>query len=413
MQDRVIFHCDCDAFFASVEETFHPEYRAVPMAVAGDPALRHGIILAKNARAKTYGVLTAETIWNAKKKCPQLLLVPPRGGAYSEYCDRVNRIYEDYTDLVEPLGIDESYLDVTGSVHLFGGDAVALAHDIRRRVQAELGITISVGVSWNCVFAKLASDLRKPNDVCLLSRGNYQSIAWPLPAGAMLMVGRKAREKLHQLGMETIGDVARADPALLTRAFGKMGEGLHRYATGEDDRPVNPQSGEELPKSVGNGSTFSHDLTTRREVEAGIMGLCDTVSARLRRHNLQCKTVQLSIKNPALEVIQRQKKTARPTDLCSELYKTAMEIFFAHWALPAPVRALTVTAQNLAAPGTTTEQLSLFEVMADEEKRARAETLAHTIDAIRKKHGKRSITSAKLVAVEFEEGVEEEDAVLL
>lgn len=411
MQDRVIFHCDCDAFFASVEETYHPEYRDVPMAVAGDPALRHGIILAKNARAKAFGVKTAETIWNAKKKCPQLLLVPPRHHTYSAFCARINRIYADYTDLVECLGIDESYLDVTGTLHLFGGDATALAHAIRTRVHAEVGVTISVGISWNCVFAKLASDLRKPNDVCLLSRENYRSVAWPLPAQAMLMVGRKAHEKLHQLGLETIGDVARADPALLLRAFGKMGEQLHCYASGRDTRTVNPQNNEEAPKSVGNGSTFSHDLTTLREVENGIMGLCESIASRLRKYNLQCSTVQLSIKNPLLEVIQRQKRTIRATDLGYELYKTAMEIFGACWALPAPIRALTVTAQNLTMSGTAAEQISLLDAWKDDKSYERAEKLAHTIDAIRQRHGADSIKSAKLVKSETLNDTEEFDQI--
>lgn len=192
MGDRVILHCDLNCFFASVELLSHPDLRDIPTAVCGDPASRHGIILAKNEPAKRLGIQTAETIWQAKKKCPGLVLLPPHHGLYREYSRRVNTIYEQYTDLVEPFGIDESWLDITGSMHLFGGDPKAIADVLRRRLRQELGLTISVGVSFNKVFAKLGSDYKKPDATTVISRENWQDIVWPLPVGDLLFVGRAA-----------------------------------------------------------------------------------------------------------------------------------------------------------------------------------------------------------------------------
>ncbi|MCL2299356.1 MAG: DNA polymerase IV, partial [Firmicutes bacterium] len=200
MPDRIIFHCDCNAFFASVEETFHPEYKKIPMAVAGDPASRHGIILAKNERAKKYGVQTAETIHSARKKCPGLLLCPPRHGVYGEFCERINAIYETYTDRVERFSIDESFLDMT----FFGSDAPAIAHQLRRRVARETGVTISVGVSWNKIFAKMGSEYKKPNAVTVIDPGNYKKLLWPMPVGELFMVGRTTAQALEKFGIHTI-----------------------------------------------------------------------------------------------------------------------------------------------------------------------------------------------------------------
>lgn len=194
--DRVIFHCDLNCFYASVELLSHPELREVPMAVAGDPASRHGIILAKNEPAKQCGVKTAETIWQAKKKCPNLVLLPAHHKLYREYSNKVNAIYDEYTDLAESFGIDESWLDVTNTLHLFGGDAKALANAIRQRVKRELGLTLSVGVSFNKVFAKLGSDYKKPDATTVISRENWRSIVWPLPVGDLLYVGGAVQKLL-------------------------------------------------------------------------------------------------------------------------------------------------------------------------------------------------------------------------
>ena len=214
MAERVILHCDLNCFFASVELLDKPALWEVPVAVCGDPKLRHGIILAKNEPAKQRGVKTAETVWQARKKCPVLVLLPPHHELYREYSRRVNAIYDRFTDLVEPFGIDESWLDVTGSLHLFGGDAKALADRIRSTVKAETGLTLSVGVSFNKVFAKLGSDMKKPDATTVIPRDGWQDMVWPLPLGDMLFAGRAATETLKKYGIETIGQLAACDPAM-------------------------------------------------------------------------------------------------------------------------------------------------------------------------------------------------------
>ena len=220
--DRIILHCDLNCFYASVELLSHPDLRDVPMAVCGDPQSRHGIILAKNEPAKKFGVQTAETIWQAKKKCPDLVLLPPHHDLYREYSRKVNAIYDEYTDLVEPFGIDESWLDVTHTLHLFGGDARALADALRERMKRQLGLTLSVGVSFNKVFAKLGSDYKKPDATTVISRENWQELVWPLPVGDLLFVGSAARKLLRQYGVETIGQLAACKPVLLAETCGHL-----------------------------------------------------------------------------------------------------------------------------------------------------------------------------------------------
>ena len=208
MGERIILHCDLNSFYASVELLDKPALWEVPVAVCGDPRTRHGIILAKNEPAKKYGIQTAETVWQAKKKCPGLVLLPPHHDLYKMWSVRVNDIYERFTDLIEPFGIDESWLDVTGSLHLFGGDARQLADDIRARLRQELRLTISVGVSFNKVFAKLGSDYKKPDATTVISRENWRDMVWPLPVGDLLFVGRAARRTLSQFGVEDVVSLA-------------------------------------------------------------------------------------------------------------------------------------------------------------------------------------------------------------
>jgi len=383
MPDRAILHCDCNAFFASVEETFHPEYKKVPMAVAGDPANRHGIILAKNELAKKYGVRTAETINSAKQKCPRLLLCPPRHGTYGEFCGRINAIYETYTDRVERFSIDESFLDMT----FFGGDAPAMAHEIRRRVARETGVTISVGVSWNKIFAKMGSEYKKPDAVTVIDRRNYRRILWPLPVGELFMVGRSTAQALEKFGIHTIGDLAAADEAFLRRQFGKMSEYLHGSANGLDGSPV-AGAGEHGPaKSIGNGITFRRDLTGEEDIRTGLVVLTDNVAARMRRAGVKCATVQVTIKDTALKSITRQ-KTVAPTCLAADLSRTCLDLIHASWPRGKPIRLLTVTAQNLMPAEEAMEQLSLFDPPGSSKK---AEQLERAVDGIRDKHGGNSI----------------------
>lgn len=389
--ERVILHCDQNCFFASVELLSHPDLRDVPMAVCGDPASRHGIILAKNEPAKRFGIQTAETVWQARRKCPSLVLLPPHHKLYREYSVRVNELYGQYTDLVEPFGIDESWLDITGSMHLFGGDPVAIADELRRRVREELGLSISVGVSFNKIFAKLGSDYKKPDATTLISPENWQEIVWSLPVGAMLFVGRSAQRTLAQYGVETIGQLAACRPEMLEQLLGKLGRQLHEYANGLDRSPVRPQAEREPVKSVGNGTTFPHDLTRWEEVRAGLAALSDSVAMRLRRQGLYCSGVQVTIKDSSFCSISRQKRLESPTRLMKDIQRAAMELTRSAWRAPTPIRMLTVTALHITESAESFEQLDLLgagRAVSD----ARQEKLESAVRAIRDKFGDGSIT---------------------
>lgn len=389
--ERVILHCDQNCFFASVELLSHPDLRDVPMAVCGDPASRHGIILAKNEPAKRFGIQTAETVWQARRKCPGLVLLPPHHKLYREYSVRVNELYGQYTDLVEPFGIDESWLDITGSMHLFGGDPVAIADELRRRVREELGLSISVGVSFNKIFAKLGSDYKKPDATTLISPENWQEIVWPLPVGAMLFVGRSAQRTLAQYGVETIGQLAACRPEMLEKLLGKLGRQMHEYANGLDRSPVRPQAEREPVKSVGNGTTFPHDLTRWEEVRAGLAALSDSVAMRLRRQGLYCSGVQVTIKDSSFCSISRQKRLESPTRLMKDIQRAAMELTRSAWRAPTPIRMLTVTALHITESAESFEQLDLLgagRAVSD----ARQEKLESAVRAIRDKFGDGSIT---------------------
>ncbi len=389
--DRIILHCDLNCFFASVELLSHPDLRHLPVAVCGDPSSRHGIILAKNEPAKRCGVQTAETIWQAKKKCPSLVLLPPHHNRYRVYSKQVNAIYEQYTDLVEPFGIDESWLDVTGSLHLFGGDAAALADTLRHRVREELGLTLSVGVSFNKVFAKLGSDYKKPDATTVISRENWKEIVWPLPVGDLLFVGGAARKLLAQYGVKTIGDLAACPTDMLESLMGKLGTQLHEYACGLDASPVRSRYDRETVKSVGNGTTFPQNLTTWEQVRGGIAVLADSVATRLRRYGLYAGGVQVTVRDPAFRDRSRQTQLSTPTHLIRDITAAALELIGQLWKPPSPIRALTVTAIHLATPSDAYEQVDLF-TAAEAPKRKKQEQLEAAMDHIRSKYGTDAIS---------------------
>jgi len=389
-RDRIILHCDLNCFYASVELLSHPELRNVPVAVCGDPASRHGIILAKNEPAKRFGVQTAETIWQAKKKCPDLVLLPPHHELYCQYSRRVNAIYEQYTDLVEPFGIDESWLDVTNTLHLFGGDAKALADTLRERVKRELGLTLSVGVSFNKVFAKLGSDYRKPDATTVISKENWREIVWPLSVGALLFVGHAAQKTLRQYGVETIGQLAACDADMLESLMGKMGRQLYEYANGLEHEPVRSRYEREPVKSVGNGTTFQKNLTTRDQVYTGVSLLADSVAMRLRAAGLYAGGVQVTLRSPDFKTISRQKQFSSSTHLMRDLTNGSLELLNTIWKPPAPIRMLTVTAIHLSPEEEAFEQEDLF-AASDGRQKERQEKIEAAMDAIRGKFGKDSI----------------------
>ena len=391
MGDRIILHCDLNCFFASVELLDKPALQNVPVAVCGDPASRHGIILAKNEPAKRMGVQTAETVWQAKQKCPHLILLPPHHSLYADYSRRVNTIYGQYTDLVEPFGIDESWLDVTGSLHLFGGDARQLADDIRARLRQELRLTISVGVSFNKVFAKLGSDYKKPDATTVISRENWRDMVWPLPVGDLLFVGRAARRTLSQFGVETIGQLAACKPEMLEQLMGKMGVQLYRYANGLDDAPVRPQHQREPVKSVGNSTTFPENLTRWEEIRSGLQLLSDSVAGRLRKEGLYCGGVAVAVKDAQFRTVSRQMRLGAPTHLMRDIFEAAQELTRRIWKAPTPVRLLSVTALYITDSADSYQQLDLLAGDAPLRDQ-RQEQLESAMDAIRGKYGRDAIT---------------------
>ena len=393
--DRIVYHCDCNSFYCSVELLSHPELRHVPTAVCGDPNSRHGIILAKNEPAKKLGVRTAETIWQARQKCPGLVLLPAHHDLYRAYSKQVNAVYDRFTDLIEPFGIDESWLDVTNTLHLFGGDPKALADRIRNTVREELGLTISVGVSFNKVFAKLGSDYKKPDATTVISREDFREIVWPLPVTDLLFVGRAAARVLGQYGVTTIGELAAFGQKALVELLGKQGGQLWEYANGLEHSPVAPAGTYTPPKSVGNGETFPRNLTRKDEVGRGVAVLADEVAVRLRKHGMKAGTLQLTIRDPQFKDICRQRPLDAPANTARELYRAAMDILARSWTAGAPIRAITLTAHNLIPEGEAAEQLDLFQAAAPR-RRDRVERLERTMDAIRSRYGRGAVTVAAL-----------------
>lgn len=390
MGRRVIFHCDLNCFFASVELLDKPALWDVPVAVCGDPKSRHGIILAKNEPAKKRGVQTAETVWQAKKKCPVLVLLPPHHELYEVYSRRVNEIYGRFTDLVEPFGIDESWLDVTGSLHLFGGDARALADRIRATVKAETGLTVSVGVSFNKVFAKLGSDLKKPDATTVIPPEGWRDIVWPLPVGDMLFAGRSTQRVLGQYGIETIGQLAACPEEMAEQLLGKMGGQLWRYANGLDNSPVRPGHQHEPVKSVGNGTTFPADLVRWEQIRQGLAPLCDSVATRLRRQRLYAGGVSVTLKGADFKTVSRQMRLDEPTHLMRDIWDTAQELARQIWKAPTPIRAMTVTALYVTEDGQAYRQLDLLG-QTSAKRSERQEKLESAVDAIREKYGSGAI----------------------
>lgn len=387
-KDRVILHCDMNGFYASVELLDRPDLDGKPVAVCGDPDSRHGIILAKNELAKRAGVVTAETIWQARKKCPDLELVRPHRSKYTHYSKIINQIYLRYTDMVEPFSIDESWLDVTASQKLFGS-GVEIADEIRRTVREETGLTLSAGVSWNKIFAKLGSDYKKPDATTAITRENYQQILWPLPARDMIFVGKSTADKLLKSGIKTIGDMARCNPKMLTALLGKQGQMLWTYANGLDNAPVARYGEGEPVKSIGNGITFRRNLMNEDDIRTAVTGLSDTVATRLRHHKLKAYGVKIDIKDPSFTTISRQKQLFVPTNLASELSQAAMELIHESWRPGAPIRMLTITGINLC-DEMTEEQISLF--ASDNRSHQQGEKIERTMDDIRSRFGSAAIT---------------------
>ena len=408
--DRTILHCDMNSFYASVELLEHPELDGKPVAVCGDPHSRHGIILAKNEEAKKYKVQTAETIWQARRKCPDLILLAAHRYKYERFSKVINAIYLRYTDLVEPFSIDESWLDVTGSLSKFGMTGKEIADEIRETVKAETGLRQSVGVSFNKIFAKMGSDYKKPDATTVITRENYKDILWPLPVRDLIFVGKSTAAKLESLNIRTIGAIAQADPSMLHRVFGKHGDEMYRYANGLEDSPVARYDAAREYKSVGNGITFRRNLQGREDVRTAVVSLSDRVSVRLRKHGLRASGVKVDIKDPNLRTISRQMQLESSTNSSAEIAKAAMDLIDRNWRYTDPIRLITVTGINIS-EGMPEEQISLFEPVL-EEKRKQNEAIDAAMDSIRDKFGKYSIMHGGALGndmgISYKESEEEE-----
>ncbi len=382
-----ILHVDMNNFYASVETLYAPQYRDVPMAVAGDKESRHGIILAKNMLAKQKGVQTAEPIWQAMRKCPGLQLVPPHHQRYAQYSRMAKKIYCRYTDRVEAFSLDECWLDVYGSERLFGSGR-EIAEDIRRRVREELGLTVSIGVSFNKVFAKLGSDYKKPDAVTEFGRREMETVIWKMPCADLLFVGPSTEKILKKYGMKTIGDIAKMELPVMRQLMGRMGETLWIYANGLDDSPVQNVDAHEEPKSIGNSTTLPRDITTEGDVRETLFKLSETVASRLRKHGMRTGEVQITIRSGDFQELQRQKRLASPVQDSQSIYQAAVELYKKEnvkWS----IRLLGVRAGHLVHNGE--EQISLFAGTDGLERRERLES---AVDHVRERFGSESLQRA-------------------
>ncbi len=387
-----------NSFFCSVELLERPELKDKPVAVAGCSDDRHGIVLAKNQIAKERGIVTAETVNSARRKCPGLVLLPPHHEKYSHYFSVINNIYLRFSDMVEPFSVDESWIDITGSLKLFSKSGIELADCIRKTVYKETGLTLSAGVSYNKVFAKMGSDYKKPDATTEIRRDNFKELLWGLPAGELFFVGRVTAKKLAAMNIRSIGDIANADLRLLEQAFGKHGVLLHGYANGEDDAPVARWGERRETRSVGNGITFRRDLKGEADIRTAVTALSGRVAARLKKHGFRCRGVKIDIKTPEFISISRQRQLAEASDLSSDIYSAAMELMADNWVLESPIRLLTLTAIDIIEKGEEyTTQLSLFDSGEERANREKEKALEAALGKIRDKHGYSSITQASLI----------------
>ena len=384
--ERVILHSDMNNCYASIELLYRPELRGKPVAVGGDPEARHGIVLAKDQIAKKAGVKTGMALWQARQVCPDIVFVPPRMDLYLKFSRLAHEIYGEYTDKQEAFGIDESWLDVTESCSI-KGDGMTVANQISSRIKKELGITVSIGVSWNKIFAKLGSDYKKPDAITEISNENYKEIVWPLKAEELLYVGRATKRKLNQYGIRTIGELATADRRFLHRTLGKMGVVLSVFANGGDQTPVSHEDEHAPIKSIGNSTTTPRDLENETDVSIIIYLLAESVSARLRENHFVGDVIEISVRDNELHSFTRQRKISMPTNITSEIGSYAMQIFKDNYKWNKPIRSIGVRVADLMTD-TVPVQLDLFN---NQECRERQHKMDIAVDEIRRRFGYYSI----------------------
>ena len=379
---RTILHSDVNCFYASVEHLHHPELEGKPIAVGGDPESRHGIILTADYIAKKHGVKTGMALWQAKQVCPELTFIAPRMDLYLRFSRMAHEIYGDYTDLQEPYGIDESWLDVSASASV-KGDGEKIAKEISNRMKKELGITVSIGISYNKIFAKLGSDYKKPDAITTMYENEFQTKAWDLPVSDLLYVGRSTHQKLARFGIKSIGDLARTDEKMLNLQLGKMGSILWAFANGYDDSPVKIENTHAPIKSVGNSTTTPRDLLTDEDVKIVLYMLSESVASRLRKNGFRCRVVEISVRDNELYSFTRQHKIMNATNITGEIAEEAYRIFKENYTWHKPIRSIGVRGADLVTDDFW-EQIDLFCSM---EKREKLMKMDGAMDELRRRFG--------------------------
>lgn len=387
--DRVIFHIDCNKFFASVECLHRPEIRELPVAVGGSVEKRHGIVLTANQIAASKGVKTAIPLWQALNRCPDLIVVPPNYPLYVRFSNMARNIYCRYTDKVEPFGLDECWLDVTDNVKNIE-EGRLLAEEIRKQIKYELGITVSIGVSWNKVFSKLGSDYKKPDAVTVFTRENYKELIFPLPVRDLLYVGSATERKLLARGIFTIGDIAKTDPEELCAFLGVNGYMLHAFASGAEDSEVKNCEHKRGIKSVGNSVTAPRDLVCTEDIKLTFSVLTETVARRLRDSGLKAKTVSISVRDASLKTFTRQLSLSFSTSSEKVLLHAAMELFEHNVFKPFAIRSIGVCAMNLEDENETVQ----FDLFGEVKKNIRFEKLEKTVDLLKCRFGNDCVKKA-------------------
>lgn len=388
MKERVIFHCDANSFFASVEIANNKDLANKPVAVSGNPATRTGIILTKNEIAKKFGVLTGEAIWQAKLKCPNLVCLEPHYVLYQEYSDKLRAIYEKYTDRVESFGIDECWLDVTDSLNFFG-DKEFLANKIKDEVKNTVGITISVGVSFGKLFAKLGSDLKKPDAVTVISHENYKKIIYPLPINSIIGIGKRLTLRFNKIGVAKLEDITKIPDTVLKKKFGIVGLNLKQKLLGDDFEEVKKCDEHVPPKSVGNGTTTIVDVYSRIEIKNVVCALCDEISSRLRRGGFNANSLSVTLKTANFNYFHETTRLSFPSCYSSDFVRESMKIIDSICDYNQAIRAIRICSYNLSSTKQT--QLCMF---SNEVKNRKFNSC---LDQIRKKYGYLSIVPASTI----------------
>lgn len=379
---RTILHCDINHCYAQIEEMKNPSLREIPMAVGGHEESRHGIILAKNDLAKKYGIKTGESLREAYRKCPDLKIIHPHYSEYLYYTERIKDVYRRYSDQVESFGLDEAWVDLT-STQKYGENGVLVAHKIQQQVYEEFGITISVGVSFNKVFAKFGSDMKKPFGFVIINEMNYKYLLWHRSVEELFYVGKKTAAKLHGIGIRTIGDLANCNLSLIKRLLGKMGEMIWLFANGEDVSEVAFQHIADPVKSIGNGITTKRDVMNPIEAKWIFCILAESVAARLKQSGLAGRVVHISLRDSELKVMNRQKKRMFATNICDEIVETAMELLMENYSFYLPLRSLSLSVSDLCEEGSSV-QLSF---LVDQNQRQKQKKLDEVVELIREKYG--------------------------